>query len=362
MASNSSISSDMEHYLGSQLFEAQEREERLTLQLQAAQEEFQELESCAAEYKFKYQHLDDALEAEQCKTNAESLAREKAEETVAQLRAQVLKQRRDEVNANKHCEVAEAEIVSLQEELSKERSKIAAWCELCSRLDEDLRRAETSELTAYDLLEAAKAKACSLQEELIDIAEHKKEAEYKARGLEKSVQEEHQRATEAEIALHVLKSEVKSKDVHISDLLEKYDALEAKYSECGTGRTSSNTNSLVTSTQHPPCTKSSAPSSTKHSHSRPNHLTKHPLENPTIKPPPKKPTLDLAIMPTPPQPAILRPALASIQVEMFKPPTAGKALPFPTISTNTNKLRWAFFWRLPAETLELLFGGRGSTR
>ena len=354
----------MEHYLGSQLFEAQEREERLTLQLQAAQEEFQELESCAAEYKFKYQHLDDALEAEQCKTNAESLAREKAEETIAQLRAQVLKLRRDEVNANKHCEVAEAEIVTLQEELSKERSKIAAWCELCSRLNEDLRRAETSELAAYDLLEAAKAKAYSLQEELVDISEHKKEAESKARDLAIRVQEEHQRATEAENALGVLTSKIKSKDLHISDLLEKYDALEAKHSECCTGRTSSNTNSLVTNTQHPPpCTKSIAPSISKNQHSRPNHLTKHPLEKPPIKPPPKNPTLNLAGMPTPPQPAILRPALASIQVEMFKPPpAAGKALPFPNTNTNTNKLRWAFFWRLPAETLELLFGGRGSTR
>ena len=356
----------MEHYLGSQLFEAQEREERLTLQLQAAQEEFQELESCAAEYKLKYQHLDDALEAEQCKTNAEGLAREKAEETIAQLRAQALKLRRDEVNANKHCEVAEAEIVSLQEELTKERSKIAAWCEICSRLNEDLRRAETSELTAYDLLEAAKAKVCSLQEELIDITDHKIEAESKARGLEKRVQEEHQRATEAENALGVLMSNVKSKDVHFSDLLENYNALEAKHSECATEKplvaTIPNTNSLVTSTQHPPCTKSSAPSSPKHSHSRPNHLTKHPAEKTTIKPPPKKTMIDLSItppgLPTPPQPAILRPALASIQVEMFKPPAAGKALPFPNTTTNTNKLRWAFFWRLPAETLELLFGGR----
>ena len=360
MASTSTISSDMEHYLASQLFEAQVREERLTLQLQTTQKELQELESRAAEFKFKYQRLDDALEAEQFKTNAERLAREEAEETIAQHRAQVLKLRRDEVNANKHCEVAEAEIINLREELSKERSKIAAWCELCSRLNEDVRRAETSELTAYDLLEAAKAKACSLQEELMDISEHKKKVEFQARSLEKRIQEEHQRATEAEHALDVLIYEVKSKDLQFSDLLEKYNALEAKHSECNTKRpvvaTSSNTNSLITGTQPPPYTKSRRTSHSNHEQQRTNNLNKRTPEKPIIKPPPKTTTSDRAInppgMPTPPKPAILRPTLASIQVEMFKP-----VLPVP--NANTNKLRWKFFWRLPAETLELLFGGSG---
>ena len=353
----------MEHYLASQLFDAQEREEALTLKLQTTQIKLQELENRAVEYKLGYQRLDDALEAEQFKTAAERLAREEAEETIAQHRAQVLKLRRDEVNANKHCEVAEAEIVSLREELSKERSKIAAWCELCSRLNEDMRRTETSELTAYDLLEAAKAKACLLQEELLDISEHKKNVEVQARILEKRVQGEHERATEAEHALDVLKYEVKSKDLHFSDLLEKYNALEAKHSECDTERpvvtTSSNTDSLIIGTQHPPCTKSGRTFHPNHEQERISNLNKRPAEKTIIKPPPKITRSDRAInptgMPTPPKPAILRPTLASIQVEMFKP--AGRVLPAP--NANTNKLRWKFFWRLPAETLELLFGGSG---
>ena len=363
MSSTSSFSSDMEHYLGSQLFDAHQREEALASNLLATQKELQEHESRAAEYKFKYQRLDDLLEAEQAATNAERLAREGAEETIAQHRAQLLKLRRDEANANKHCEVAEAEIVSLREELSKERSKIAAWCELFSRLNEDVRRAESSESTAYDLLEASKTKARSLQEELIQTSERTKEVESRARNLEKRVREEHRRATEAETCLEDLMSEMKSKDLNFNNLLEKYNILSADHSKCNTKRLAAasnpTTDDMVIRKHYPPSPKSGRGTiSPAHKQNAIINLTKLTANEKTIKPPPTKPkdqAINPARMPTPPKPAILRPSLASTQVETFTP-AAGRVFPVSNANVETNKLRWKFLCRLPAEALELLCG------
>ena len=353
----------MEHYLGSQLFDAHQREEALASELLSTQKELQEHESRAAEYKFKYQRLDDLLEAEQAATNAERLAREGAEETISQHRAQLLKLRRDEANANKHCEVAEAEIVSLREELSKERSKIAAWCELFSRLNEDVRRAESNESTAYDMLEASKTKARSLQEELTHTTERGKEIESRARNLEKRVREEHRRATEAETCLEGLMSEIKSKDLNFNNLLEKYNILSANHSKCNTKRlmaaANSTTDDTVIRKHYPPSPKSGRGTiSPAHDQHGVINLTKLTAEREKpIKPPSTKAKdqmINPAGLPTPPKPAILRPALTSTQVETFTPAAAGRVL---TVSNaETNKFRWKFLCRLPAEALELLCG------
>ena len=114
MSSRSRTPSNMDETLWSKLLSAKEREDGLISELQVAQSSMQELTSLAAGYKAKYQQLDDMLEAEQIKTDAERQARLEAEETLRCHRAEVSKLRRNETNANLHCEAAETEVINLQ--------------------------------------------------------------------------------------------------------------------------------------------------------------------------------------------------------------------------------------------------------
>lgn len=357
--------SDMEEYLWAlevKLSDALERENLLTSELRAAQSSAQELQSRADEYKFKYQRLDDALEAEEAKTNAESLAREAAEEITREHRAAVLKSKRNEAIANQHCEAAESEINDLQQNLSVERSATETASNLSNRLREDLKLAEANETAAYDLLDAARAKVSELQQELLNAANDLCMLKRDASELEERVQRENQRATEAEDSLGIVLSELKSNGIRFSDLLERYNALEAKQCKCNcTGSTSAtiyDTNSE--GVQSPISTEHITLPSSKCLPSQSTKVCRNMSETTFINSTwstAKYPETNLIELPALPKPAVLRPALASIganHVEVLRP--NGRLR--PAAKASTKKLLRRCLWRLPMmNTLHLLFGG-----
>ena len=106
---------------------ARDEEHELTLKLQAAQEEIEELKRGAMTNKERFQKFDEALEVEEAKTNDERLARREAEETSRQHRAELSKAKRKEAIANEHCDAAEAEILNLKRDLSSERSAVVGF-------------------------------------------------------------------------------------------------------------------------------------------------------------------------------------------------------------------------------------------
>lgn len=358
--------SDMEEYLWAlevKLSDALERENLLTSELRAVQRSTQELQSRADEYRSKYQRLDDALEVEEAKTSAERLAREAAEETTRQHRAEVFISKRNEAIANQHCEAAESQIIDLQNSLSIKRSATATASNLSNRLREDLKLAKASETAAYDMLDAARAKVSELQEELVDAANDLYMLKRDARELEDIVQRENQRATEAENSLRVVLSEVKNNEIRFSELLERFNALEAKHGKCScTGSTSAtihDTNSVgdqsTISFQH-----MALRSSSKHLPSQSTELCRNISETTLVNSTwstAKYPETSPIELPALPKPAVLRPAPASItanHVEVLKP--KGRLL--PARKANTKKLRRRCLWRLPmVNTLQLLFGG-----
>ena len=349
------------------LTDALEREDAVKQALQAARNEMQSLQTHAHEHKQRYQQLDDLLEAEEAKTHAERLARQAAEETTRQHRAEVLKLRRNEATANQHCEAAESEVINLQRELSTERSAAVTAGIHSNRLREDIRQAEANGMAAYDMLDAARASICSLEQDLKLAADRISVLEQQARGFEEIAQKEHQQMTEAENTLSATTTEIKNTELRLSDLSKKYNALEAEHSKCHRTHsvpvTGFNTVSVADATQSPISIHDADPPPSKNAQDQIRSIAKDkdkpeaPITKPTsstatdqaLNPP-------LLELPALPEPAILRPQLASVtnfQVEVFK--ASGRIVPV----ANTKNLRWKFFWRLPGNLLRLLIQDAG---
>lgn len=358
--------SDMEEYLWAlevKLSDALEREKLLTSDLRAAQSSAEELQSRAAEYKIKYQRLDDALEAEEAKTSAERLAREAAEETTREHCATVLKSKQNEAIAVQHCEAAESEVIDLQMTLSVERSATATASNLANRLQEDLELAEANERAAYDLLDAARVKVSDLQRELLDAANNLNILKGDARELEEMVQRENQRATEAENSLDVVVSELESNEIRFSDLLERYNALEAKQGERDCTRCKSATMIYDTDSvdvQSPVGIQHTTLPDSERLPLKSTDFCRNLSETTlvdsawsTAKSHEDSP-MDLPALP---EPAVLRPALASVAADHVEVLSAKGRLR-PARRTTAKKPRRRCLWRFPkVNTMQLLFGG-----
>ena len=336
------------------LTDSLEREDNLKQALQAAETEMQSLRTHAHEHKARYQKLDDLLEAEEAKTHAERLGKQEAEETTRQHRAEFLKLRRNEAIANQHCEAAESEVINLQRDLSTERSAVVAAGQLSARLREELRQAEANGMAAYDMLNAARARIFTLEQDIELATDRISVLEQQARGYEERVEKERQRMAEAETTLSATTSETKNTELRFSDLLEKYTAVEAEHSKChptdSPPVTNPNTASVADETQSPILTQTTDPPPSTHAQESIHTITSRTAAKDQVlnSPQPELPTF--------PEKAILRPQLASVtnfQVEIFK--ATGKIMPV----ADTKNLRWKLFWRLPGNLLRFLIPDSG---
>lgn len=345
------------------LTDALEREDNLKQALQAAETEKQSLRNHAREHKARYQKLDDLLEAEEAKTHAERLGKEEAEETTRQHRAEFLKLRRNEAIANQHCEAAESEVINLQRDLSTERSAVVAAGQLSARLREELCQAEANGMAAYDMLNAARARILTLEQDLKRATDRISVLEEQAREYEGRVEKERPRMAEAETTLSAAASETKETELKFSDLWEKYTALEAEHSKChpadSAPATDPNTARVADETQSPILTQTTDPPPSTHAQESIRTITKN---NTVITATSRAAAKDRVLnspqpdLPTFPEQAVLRPQLASVtnfQVEIFK--ATGKIMPV----ADTKNLRWKFFWRLPGNLLRFLIPESG---
>lgn len=154
------------------LIDASIREKKLILDIQIAQEEREQWKYAAFVSKSRYQELDQALEYEEIKTNAERLAREEAEETAQVHRAAVLGAKQKEAIANEHCAAAESEVLRLQSELTTQCSAKENTDLVLSQVSEDLRLAELNGNTSFGQLRVAKATISTLLEDLGVARDH----------------------------------------------------------------------------------------------------------------------------------------------------------------------------------------------
>lgn len=341
------------------LIDACEREKGLNLKLQAAQDEMEELKRRAFVHKRRFQELDEALEIEEAKTNAERLARQEAEETARQHGVEVLTARKNETIAKEHCDAAESEILRLQSDLSMERSTTAGMdLQLC-HFREDLGQSEYNGMVAYENLQAAKAKVCALQDDLGVALDRISMLERQARESEAAFKKEHWRVEEAEQASCAIADELKSNKSEPSNTLEKYNDPQAQHIERDSvesaATTASDTDRLNVDSQSNVELESVDSRSSEYERvpvsktDKSMEETMSTAENRKINP------LD---MPALPEPARLRPALASVtvcQVEIFK--TTGRILPAPRV--NLRSPPWRCFWRFRSNSLHLLFRSHG---
>lgn len=345
------------------LIDACEREKGLALKLEAAHQEMGQLKRRAFVHQAKFRELDKALEVEEAKTNAESLARQKAEETERQHRVEVSEAKRMETIANEHCDAAESEVLRLRKDLSIQRSTTEAADLLSRRLREELGLAEHNGMVAYNQLIAAKAKVCTLQEDLGVATDHIKLLERQARDFGKLLQAEHQQVKETENALSATADELKRNQSKLGDILEKYNDVEGKHIKCDNGRflgAAALDNERVDVEKQPSMqVRGEDFSSSKHEGEQvldiPNAIEKTTFFRNRLSTE-KKPPIITTEMPALPEPAILRSALMSVtacQVEIFK--TTGKLLPSPRANLR-NPPRKIFYWLRP-DSLHSLFRG-----
>ncbi len=344
---------------------ARDEEHELTLKLQAAQEEIEELKRGAMTNKERFQKFDEALEVEEAKTNDERLARREAEETSRQHRAELSKAKRKEAIANEHCDAAEAEILNLKRDLSSERSAVVAADRLSCRLREDIGLAKLNEKVAYEQLTAARAKVSTLQEDLGVAIDHISLLECQVRDHEDSLKKEHQRIEETEEALGSVTCELEKTRSRLGKILEKYDKLEAKHNKRGAGIA---VTALAFHTDRAAFDTESPVHHEREAFMRSAQEGEQVFENDrgmgktaaaSVR---LRTAKDQAIissgLPALPEPAILRPVLTSVtscHVEIFMTP----GTPRPVPRANLKNPLWRYFWRFPSNSFSLLFRGPG---
>lgn len=348
------------------LIDSCKREDGLMLQLHAAQEEAEELKSRAIVNKIRLQELDEALEVEETNTNVERLARQNAEATTRQHSAEMLKAKRKEDIANKHCESAESEVLRLQRELSMERSATGTANRLLCQLREDLGLAELNQGNAYEQLSAAKAKLSILQEALGTATNRISMLECQATQSGEFTKNQRQRVEDMENALRTNVYELKDYKIKLSDTLERLNELRTKHMECdfasSVTATAFDTDTVDVHKQSPINleTVDQSRSDTERQHVLENDRGIE--ENMVVKAmlsTAKNQTIIPSGKPAFPELAILRPAPALVttsQIDTFK--SNGRTPPAPR--ANLNNPPWKLLYWLRPNLLHFLF--RGSAR
>ena len=334
------------------LISACEREDGLTLKLEAAQNEMAELRRCAIVSKARSHEIENILAIEEAKTNAERLAKQEAEETTRQHRAEALRAKQKAIVANKHCDAAESEVSRLQKEVSTEHSAKVAAELLSSQLREDLGLAKINEKIAYEQLHFVRSKASTLQEDVCVASDRIKMLERQVEEFVEVLEKGRQRVEEAENALSMTSCELESKKLELRAMLEKYNDLAATQSKCDFP------DSAVTTAFD---TGSVEIKSAKHEREQGFNTESDAKKNRPyffeIGSSRERKRSDISTeLPAFPEPAMLRPALASVtacQVEVFK--ASGRFLPAPT--GNLRSPLWELLCRLPSNPLNLIFRG-----
>ena len=211
------------------LVDALDREEGLKLELEAAQKEIEQLKRRAIGHESQLQEINEALEAEETKTNNERTARQNAEATACHHRAEALEAKRKERIANEHCDAAELEVFRLQREMTTERCTIVTANRLLGQLREDLGLAEANRRSDDEQLHAAKAKVHTLNQDLATSNDRVRMLEYQAKELGEIILKQHQRVEYAEEALRTMASELEDSNMKLCDSNERYHDLEAAY-------------------------------------------------------------------------------------------------------------------------------------
>lgn len=210
------------------LIDASDREKQLILDIQAAQELAEQWKQAAFISKTRFQELDQALEDEEVKTNAELLARQEAEEAARQHQVQVLKAKQKETIANEHCDAAELEVLRLQSELSTQCSARAAADSVLSQLREDLSLAELNGNTTFGQLHIAKAKITTLMEDLGAAKNRISALEGQTRESEGTFEKEHKPMEEEGSALCGIPPELTNLWLKFKYTLGMYNDIFAK--------------------------------------------------------------------------------------------------------------------------------------
>ena len=214
------------------LIDALDREEGLKLELDAAQKEIEQLKRRAIGHESQLQDFNEALEAEETKTNNERTARQDAEATACHHRAEALEAKRKERVANEHCDTAELEVFRLQKEMATERCTIATANRLLGQVREDLGLAEANRRSGDEELHAAKAKVHTLNHDLATSNDRVRMLEYQAEELGEIILNQHQRVEYAEDALRTMASELEDSNMKLCDSNERYKDLDAAHKQC----------------------------------------------------------------------------------------------------------------------------------
>ena len=333
------------------VIDACERENGLSLELQAAQKQMEELREHALRNRVRLQELDEALEIEEAKSNAERLARQQAEEKQRQHLVEVSKAKEMAIIAGKHCDAAEQEILRLQSDLSTERAATVAADRISYQLREDLEFARLNEMAAYNRVNAAEAKVYTLQEGLQLVTERADMLERRTREFEEAFEEEHQQLEEAKNALSTITHEFESTNLRLTETLEKYLDFEANHIKCDFGKDMA---AILKTDSVNVDNHADAGSETKSPNSEQIFNFERQTEEETRVSGALKDGTVATNMPDIPEPAVLRPALASAracQVEIFQ--ATGRAGPAPR--TNPRNPLWRCLWRMPPKSLHLFF-------
>lgn len=213
------------------LIDALDREEGLKLELEAAQKEIEQLKRLAIGHESQLQEFNEALEAEETKTNDERTARQNAEATACHHRAEALEAKRKERIANEHCDAAELEVFRLQREMTTERCTIVTANRLLGQLREDLGLAEANRRSGDEQLHAAKAKVHTLNHDLATSNDRVRILEYQVKELGETILKQHQRVEYAENALRTMASELENSNMKLCDSNERYKDLEAAHKQ-----------------------------------------------------------------------------------------------------------------------------------
>ena len=350
------------------LADALDREDELKLELEAAQEEVEQLKRLAIGHESKLQELNNLLEAEEAKTDAERTARQNAEATACRHRAETLEAKRKEKVANEHCEAAEMEILRLQREMKTERCTTATANRLIDQLREDLGLAEANRRGADEQLYAAKAKNYALDHDLATSNDRERILEDQAKDFEMTVLKQYQRVELAENALHTIAYKLEESNTKFCASMERYADLEAKHKQhilspaaAATAAESDEPHankqslySLYTQDHPPEQARRPPPSKLQQVH----HTSKTTGESTHDKLTLRTVETQTKVAPrTPPcsSPAIYHPVSASVVVYQVEPPPKASGDFFNNRSWPIGKdPPWRLFYWLRPESLRLL--------
>ena len=214
------------------LLDARDREDRLKLELEAAQQEVSQLKRLAISHAFTLLELNSLLEAESAKTHFELTTRQTAETTTRHHLAETREAQRNEKIANQHCEAAELEIVGLQREITTERRTKATANRLLGQLREDLGQAEANRKCADEQLDAAKGEMYTLSHDLATSTTRVSVLEHQAQEMGEIILTQHQRVEFTETALRTMASQLEDSNMKLCDSMERYEDLEALHKKC----------------------------------------------------------------------------------------------------------------------------------